>query len=615
MPSRAAPVPSSTGDHRSTHRGPRSASRSSGFARPGVVALLLAVSLLAARTTPDCLLFVNGTILTMDAQDTRAEAMLVIGDTVRAVGSERALRDIAPRGTRVIDLDGRSVLPGFVDAHSHFPASHLWRAGLDLAPPPVGSVESVGTLLSRVAASARTRSKGSWLIGFNYDDALLVEGRHPTRAELDAVAPEHPVWLAHGSGHMGVANSRALAALGLPASGSGLLRESAAPPLADLLTQLSPRRLLGVLTAARDDYLAAGVTTVQNGHAGRAVSWLLYLAQTLGVLPQRVVVWPAATLLGETLLASDSTGTPWLPPDTDRFRVGALKLIVDGSPQGLTAWLGAPYPESADTEADYRGIAVIAPERLAETVARHHAAGRQLALHGNGDAAIDAILDAIDAAQSARPRADARHFIVHAQTVRPDQLVRMRELDVGASFFPAHTYYWGDWHRRRALGPVRARSISPLALADAAGVRYTLHTDAPVTPMRPMQALWSATERLTLSGAALGPELRVGRLRALRALTVDAAWQNRLELRLGSLEPGKASDFIVLSDDPLGVPDVRALHVVETWIEGVRRYRRGTPSPTSSGAPPEPSPAGGSSAGAAALPAGGSGGRDGGLPR
>jgi len=215
-------------------------------------------------------------------------------------------------------------------------------------------------------------------------------------------------------------------------------------------------------------------------------------------------------------------------------------------------------------------------KELERLVSRYHRAGFQLALHGNGDAAIDAIIEALAMAQAEYPRQDTRHFVVHAQTIRPDQLASLSRLHVGVSFFPTHTYYWGDWYSTRVFDDARARQISPLAIADELGVRYTIHSDAPVTPVSPMQMLWSAVNRRTLSDVQLGPNLVVSRMRALRAMTIDAAWQNHLDSDRGSLEVGKLADVISLSDNPLLANDVRAINVSQVWIGGIERYRRGS---------------------------------------
>ncbi len=406
---------------------------------------------------------------------------------------------------------------------------------------------------------------------------------------------------------MGVGNSLALAALGhndqitddsAPAlrgaqvgrdfNGrlNGLLQEGAAPPLSTLLRELPKGRLLNVLSSARDEYLAAGVTTLQNGYADIPSMYLLLWARRLGLLPQRVVVWPAHDKVGGRISITDnpSTGsTPstllsaalgWSPSHPASLSVSAVKLIADGSPQGRTAWLTEAYLADDQLAPGYRGFPTQSTSSFKDLVRHYHSAGFQLALHGNGDASIDLIIDALNDAQQAVPRNDARHILVHAQTVRADQLEKLAALNASVSFFPTHTYFWGDWYRLRVLGEARAQQISPLATADQFSVRYTVHSDAPVTPMDPMQMLWSATTRQTLSGKTLGPDLVVSRARVLRAMTLDAAWQNHLDQDRGSLETGKLADLIVLSGDPLLAEDVRRLHVLQVWIGGREVYRR-----------------------------------------
>lgn len=565
------------------------------------------ILVLAGANSPSQTLFINANVLTMDAARSRANAVLLVGRRIVTIGTSDEILSHRKPGDSVVDLGGKALLPGIIDAHSHFPASHLATTGLDLAAPPVGTVDTMATLLSRISAAATIRGKDAWLLGFNYDDALLQEGRHPTRIELDAAAPNNPVYLSHSSGHMGVANSRALRALGIDwqspetntsenldgvrpggrknnaaskligldkfGQANGLLQESAAPKMSTLLKHIPRSRLLDVLFTARDAYLESGVTTVQNGHTSTAMSWLLYAAQLLGLFPQRMVVWPAHL----TAARYWTDGTPGMfasPPDSNRFHSGAIKIVVDGSPQGQTAWLSAPYMTSTVEKFGDTGVANLELKALKDIVLRYHRAGQQLALHGNGDAAIDAILDAIEYAQALSPRTDARHLLVHGQTLRSDQLPRLKQLDMGISFFVAHSYFWGDWYRQRVLGEARAATITPLTWADESGVRFSLHTDAPITPMHPMQMIWSASERKTLSGVVLGPELRVDRYRALEAITIDAAWQNRLDASRGSIEVGKLADLIVLSENPLTASDVRQVRIEQTWIDGKLHYSR-----------------------------------------
>jgi predicted amidohydrolase YtcJ len=224
----------------------------------------------------------------------------------------------------------------------------------------------------------------------------------------------------------------------------------------------------------------------------------------------------------------------------------------------------------------YRGYPRVPRDALVEQVVRYHAAGWQVAVHGNGDASIDDVLDAFEAAQRRHPRADARPVVIHAQMARPDQLDRMAELGVVPSFFSLHTFYWGDRHRRIFMGPERAARMSPAASAAERRIRFTIHCDAPVVPMEPLRLVWAAVNRRTRSGFVVGPDERISVERALRAVTIDAAWQHFEEESKGSLEPGKLADLVILSANPLEVDGERIadIRVLETVVGGERVFPR-----------------------------------------
>jgi len=522
-------------------------------------------------------LFINADVVTMNPSQPRAEALLLRGDRIVAVGREKQLIGQVTSAVRVVDLAGRTLAPGFVDAHSHFPVSGLVSIGLNVAPPPTGVGSSTEAVLREVANRVPSEpAKGGepFIIGFNYDNTAFANPAHPTRVQIDAVSNGYPVYLWHNSGHLGVANSVALerlniteeteipgGELGRDIEGrlNGLLFEKAAPSLRVLLQQVPWVDLPPIAKAARDEYTHAGITTLQNGYASVAMQRLLLGAHAIGLLPQQPVVWLAHDKLSHEQRAV-------LPPRS------TVKIIVDGSPQGLTAYLTEPFNVLA-TGADNKGLPIYTTQYLSGLVLHYHRQGHQLALHGNGDAAIDQIIAAVDAAQQAVPRPDARHILVHAQLLRADQVDHISRVGLTPSFFTTHTYFWGDWHRK-TLGERRAEGLSPAASAQRKDVRFTLHTDTPVTPMQPLMLIWAATERRTRSNYLLGASERIGRMSAWRAITLDAAWQSFLEDEIGSLEPGKRADLVVLSENPLQALDVRRVSVEQTWIGGNRVYKR-----------------------------------------
>jgi predicted amidohydrolase YtcJ len=419
-----------------------------------------------------------------------------------------------------------------------------------------------------------------------YDDSLLAERRHPTRDDLDRASAAHPMAIFHVSGHLAVVNSLALDQVGIdagtpdPEGGvirraaatgepDGVLEETAMEPIAHLL---SPSYIDGlkIVRRAGQLYLQQGVTTAQSGYTNATVMRALTLFSHLGLIPLRLVLWPEEEVSQALLDGSLELSSPselWV-------RRGATKLIADGSIQGYTGYLSRPYHVPPGDDPDYRGYPRISREELIEKVVHLHANALQVAVHGNGDASIDDILDAFEAAQTAHPRSDARHVIIHAQMTRDDQLDRMKRLGIIPSFFSLHTYYWGDRHREIFMGPERAARMSPARGAVERGLRFTIHADCPVVPMEPLRLVWAAVNRRSTSGASIGAAQRIEPLQALRAVTIDAAYQHFEENEKGSLEVGKLADLAILSRSPLEDPErIDRIRVLETVIGGRTAYR------------------------------------------
>ena len=539
---------------------------------------------------PEHQVFINGEVLTMDAQNRVAEAISVRGERIESVGSTDEIMALVEDNTEVNDLRGRTLLPGFVDAHGHFPGSGMSVISADLTSPPVGDKLRMADVLEALRARAAVTDPGELVSGFGYDDTLLAEQRHPTRAELDSVSTEHPVVATHVSGHMVVANSRALALVGItaetedPVGGvigrrpgsrepNGLLEETARMELMMYMQDMGLRQVYGMMKSAAVEYAQVGVTTAQSGGTSPMLAKGLLLFSKLGVIPQRLVVFAFDTEFAEALRSGEFDAQEY---SSDRVSMQAVKLVADGSIQGYTGYLSHPYHvprDPADTE--YRGYPAIPRDELFARVERLHKAGHQLAIHGNGDESIEDILDAFEAAQQAYPVEDPRMILIHSQMAREDQVARMKALGVTPSFFSAHTYYWGDRHRDIFMGPERAAAMSPARWAQEQGLRFSSHMDTPVTPMLPLQAVWSQVHRLSHGGDVIGPEQRIDVMSALRAVTIDAAWQVFQEDRIGSLEPGKLADIIVLSGSPLAEPmAMRDLKVERTLVGGATIFKR-----------------------------------------
>ncbi|EEB77024.1 MAG: amidohydrolase [Halioglobus sp.] len=556
--------------------------------------LIVGVAILAKMATrlpapPDHQVFINGDVLTMDASSRIVEAVSVRGERIEAVGSTDEIMALVSNQTEVVDLRGRTLMPGFIDAHGHFPGSGMSVIAADLTSPPVGNKQSMEEVLAALKERAASIEPGKWVSGFGYDDTLLAEQRHPTRAELDEVSTEHPVVAMHVSGHMVVVNSMALELVGIsaetenPVGGviarregsrepNGLLEENARLGVVDAMQDTGVLAVYQMIKKAVRDYAQVGVTTAQSGGTSVMLSDGLSLFSKLGVIPQRLVLFAFDTEFAELIDAGEFDPQKYY---SDRVRMPAVKLVADGSIQGYTGYLSHPYHMPFKGDESYRGYPSISREVLFDRVQRLHGLGYQLAIHGNGDESIEDILDAFEAAQQAHPRDDARMILIHSQMAREDQIARMKGLGVTPSFFSAHTYYWGDRHRDIFMGPERAAAMSPARWAQQYKLRFSSHMDTPVTPMLPLQAVWSQVYRLSYGGDVIGEDQRIDVMSALRAVTIDAAWQVFQEDRVGSLEAGKLADMIILSASPLADPmSMRDLKVERTLIGGATIYRR-----------------------------------------
>ena len=536
---------------------------------------------------PD-VVYVNGTVITVDARESVAEAFAVLGETFVAVGDNADVEALAGDGTRRVDLDGRVVLPGLYAAHDHFPGSgRVALYSVDLNSPPIGAVTTMDELVAAVKARAADTPEGEWVVGRGYDDTLIAEKRHPTRVDLDRASTEHPIFITHISGHLGVANSRALEMAGItrdtPTPPGGVIRkDDAGEPngvfeesmslVSRLIPSLTDAQKLEAIRWSVGDYIEEGVTTTVIAHGSASTLRDLQAGRRAGALSLRVITMGSKGSL-DALSPGEAGGFVTGFGD-DRLKLGAIKIVQDGSIQGYTGYLAKPYHVPFMGDASYRGYPRRSREELTEMVVALHRGGYQIAIHGNGDAAIDDILYAFRAAQDDTPRPDARHRIEHCQMAREDQLDVMKELGVSPSFFVGHAYYWGDRHRDIFMGPERAKRLSPLKSAVDRGIRFTVHDDTPVTPVKPLQLVWDAVNRITTSGKVLGEAQRITPLQALRAVTIDAAWQNHEEDTKGSIEVGKLADFVVVEENPLTVDPVRIrdIRVLKTVVGGETVY-------------------------------------------
>ena len=567
-------------------------------------ALALACNTAWASTPVADSIWRGGPIVTIDDKHPKAEAVAVKDGKIIAVGSEYEVNKTKGEKTTIVELQGKTLLPGFIDAHGHVSLVGFQASSANLLPEPDGTGNSIAdlqTILSNFRAQPGNPSEQfGVLFGFGYDDSQLEEQRHPTRQELDAVTGDIPVVIIHQSAHLGTFNTKALQVAGIfddntpdPEGGvirreangktpNGVLEENALfNGLKVVFPKLNADQAVAMMKKGEQLYLKYGYTTIQDGRASPdQVKTGIYAAQQ-GKFLADIVSYPDILEDGtEALLTA-----PWFKPTTEpvsyndnkHFRIGGIKLTLDGSPQGKTAWLSHPYfvpPPGKDKT--YAGYGVVSDDKVREVYNKALTNHWQVLSHTNGDQAIEQMLDAMTDARKNHPGVDVRAVMIHGQTIRHEQVRRLRELGMFPSLFPMHTYYWGDWYRTSVLGPKLAENISPTQWVLKQGLKFTTHHDAPVAFPDSIRVLSSTVNRTTRSGYVLGPHQRVDTLTGLKAMTLWPAYQHFEEKTKGSISPGKLADFVVLSDNPLTLPkkDLGTLKVLKTVKEGAVIYDR-----------------------------------------
>ena len=480
-----------------------------------------------------------------------------------------------------IDFGNQAVLPGFIDAHGH--ASYLAFATqvANIASPPVGTINNIKELQAELKKFINDSNlkPGEWVMGLGYDDSLLAEQRHPTKDDLDEVSTEHPIYLIHVSAHLGAANSLGLSLANIstetqdPPGGkirryenssepNGVFEETAAYPLQQLAMS-AYKDPIGSVKKAMNIYARNGITTAQDGASSPETISLMQAADAQGMVNLDIISYPIGQNGLDKNLDSINFGNY-----EGRLKIGGIKLILDGSPQGKTAYLTEPYYKPPHSESDsYKGYPLIPQSEVSKWVKQYADLNIPIMAHANGDAAADMLIKAV---KNAEITSDHRTIMIHAQTVREDQLDQMKELKIIPSYFSTHTFYWGDWHRDSVFGEDRAMRISPTKSTLNRNMPFTVHNDAPVVPPDMIRLLWSTTNRNTRSGKVLGKEQKISTYAALEAMTINAAYQHFEDNIKGSIEVGKLADLVVLSEDPLSIEtkDLLKLKVIATYSHG-----------------------------------------------
>jgi predicted amidohydrolase YtcJ len=530
-------------------------------------------------------IYINGSIITIDDKKPTAEAVSAKDGLIYSVGSNKDIEKLRGPKTKVFDLIGKTLVPGFVDAHSHFSGVGTQAIVANLLPSPDGPVNTIADLQNELRVflkNSQIVKDYKVVIGFNYDDSQLKEKRHPNRHDLDAVTTELPIVIMHQSGHLGVYNSKALEMMGIdektqdPPGGiieresdgrtpSGVMQENAHFMIFfKMIPEFTAKDLVKLYKAGEYSYISNGFTTVQEGKTDLATLIALPEVAAKEGFDIDIISYPDLKVLKDNpILHSRLMSHNY----QNRFRIGGVKLTFDGSPQGKTAWFTKPYLKvpAGQTE-NYLGYPAFNDEEAYELMQLAYKNQWQLLIHSNGDAAIDQLINLVEKASKEQDLGDHRTVMIHGQFTRKDQVARLKTLGIFPAFYPMHTFYWGDWHRDSVAGPERANNISPTGWLLDQKMRFTIHSDAPVTFPNAMRILDSAVNRVTRSGKTLGEEHKLSPLVALKAMTIWGAYQHFEEKIKGSIEVGKQADFVVLDSNPLEIPSnkIKDINVLQT---------------------------------------------------
>ncbi|RKQ42865.1 hypothetical protein BXY85_3482 [Roseivirga pacifica] len=536
-------------------------------------------------------IYSGGDIITMQGDSPKyVEAIVVKDDKISFTGSLIDAKENAGSGYTSYDLMGKTLLPGFIDGHAHFAAFSAQAIGAQILPPPDAEAKNIPELIKILKDwnTPENRALTNWIFGMGFDDSVLEEKRFPTKHDLDKVSTEYPVMIIHISGHFIVVNSKGLEELGIDANSeepdggvirreannepNGVLEELAAiPHMLKAITPASKEAADLFFEAGQEMALSFGYTTAQEGRAMENHEQLAAAAEA-GMLKLDVVSYVDYEWVDKYM------NTKWYGKTYKKhYRIGGMKITLDGSPQGRTAWRNEPYlipPDGA--EPGYRGYPAIPSD---STVTALYEKGFennwQILTHANGDAAIDQIIRTMSTVIDKHGNEGRRDVLIHGQYIRPDQLDSFKEMNVIASLFPLHTFYWGDWHKE-IIGDELGEKISPTRTALNKGLKLTIHTDAPVALPNLMRMVGISVERISRSDKEIGPEEKLTPYEALKAITDWSAYQHFEEQQKGTLEVGKLADLVILDANPLKVSEaeIKDIKVLETIKGGKSVFKK-----------------------------------------
>jgi len=531
------------------------------------------------------LVLVDGRVVTVDSEDSVAEAVAVKDGRIVSVGNSSDIMGLAGNDTRVIDLGGRTVLPGLIDSHTHPSGAAVRYLEINCRAPPV---ESISEILEMVSAKAAELGPGEWIRGANYNDIKLKERRHITRWELDEVAPDNPVFISKETGHLYVVNSAAFELAGVtketpdPPGGkidrteegeaTGLLYETAGSLVSELIPAYTVEDIVEGMRRVWNQFSEWGVTTTHDASAHRdAIRAYQHLIGE-GVHQVRTLLMVSARRPGgediigamRSLGVESGYGDEWL-------NVLSLKIMGDGSGSGGSAAVYTPQHRGMRD----LGLMTTSEEEITRLTVAAHEAGIRVSIHSIGDRGIDAGLDAIEEAQRRMPVEDMRHRIEHNSCCTPKQLDRIKELGVTPSSSIGYMWGIGDDYVEN-FGPERVRWLHPHKTMMEMGIVAGGNNDYPVTSYSPFVQIYEAVARKTRTGQVVAPEEAIGVMDAIRLYTWNGAYLGKEEDLKGSIEAGKLADLVIIDRDILSIPveEIREIQVETTIVGGEIVYQK-----------------------------------------
>ena len=508
-------------------------------------------------------IYYNGDFITLE--NTNPEAILIDNGIIKKVGTKEDVFTYKDNKTQLINLEGKTIMPSFIDAHSHFSgvANNLSKISLEDCNNFKEMQEKLIDYKSK-----NIISDNKWIVVSSYDHNNLVEKRHPTKKVLDEILPNNPVVLQHKSGHMGVFNSKALDLLNIhdnkQAIETGYMEENDFLYYLKKVPMPNINELLENYKKAQDKYLHYGITTIQDGMSYTSMIPIYKELINKNDLKLDLVCYIETS--NKDIFFNSFKNS--IKKYDNNFKIGGYKIFLDGSPQAKTAWMRTPYLNSNN----YFGYGTMSDEQVINTIQISKNTNMQLLAHCNGDKASEQFIHCIKKCKDEIKK--IRPVMIHAQLLGLDQIDDVKKYNIIPSFFISHVFYWGDIHIEN-FGYERASTISPANSALKHNVLFTFHQDSPVIEPNMFETIWCAVTRKTRSGVILGNTERINVIDAIKAVTINSAYQYFEENEKGSIKEGKFANLIIINKNPLkiNVDEIKNIKILETIKNGITLYK------------------------------------------